>query len=399
MDELAALTKLERVYRESSLLCFTETWLKQDIPDSVISLTGFTLVRADRSEVESGSSDHNLVNLLPVYTPVVKQQSPQGKEVMIWTEEASEQLRDCFNITDWDVLCSPHGEDVDSLIHCVTDYIHFCVENTVPSRTVWCFPNNKPWVTSELKALLNEKKRAFLSEDKEELRRVQRELKYNIRRCKASYKKKLEQGMEQNNIREVWRGLKHISGHGKSGDVLQVIGDQAWANELNLFFNRFDLARHRAPSSLPSRQAIHPQLSSFTPQLPAQHSALLPTVTVDQSTVDQSTSTPFRLTLDQVRRELKKTKARKATGPDNISSRLLRECADQLCEVVLFMFNLSLSLERVPALWKTSCVVPVPKISHPKELNHYRPIVLTSHLMKAMERIVLSYLRTQLVHL
>ncbi|KAI2646960.1 RNA-directed DNA polymerase from mobile element jockey [Labeo rohita] len=59
------------------------------------------------------------------------------------------------------------------------------------------------------------------------------------------------------------------------------------------------------------------------------------------------------------------------------------------------MFNLSLSLERVPALWKTSCVVPVPKISHPKELNHYRPIVLTSHLMKAMERIVLSYLRNQ----
>ncbi|KAL0188435.1 hypothetical protein M9458_015534, partial [Cirrhinus mrigala] len=332
-------------------------------------------------------SDRTLVNLLPVYTPVVK-------EVKIWTEEASEQLRDCFYITDWDVLCSPHGEDIDSLIHCVTDYINFCVENTVLSRRVQCFPNNKPWVTSELKALLNEKKRAFLSVDKEELCRVQLELKYNIRRCKASYK--LEQGMEQNNIREVWRGLKHISGHGKSGDVLQVIGDQAWANELNLFFNRFDSARPPAPSSHPSRQAI-PPLSPFTPQLPAQHSALLPTVTegsVSVSALDQSTPTPLRLTLDQVRRELKKTKARKATGPDNISSRLLRECADQLCEVVLFMFNLSLSLERVPALWKT-CVVPVPKISHPKELNHYRPIVLTSHLMKAMERIVLSYLRNQ----
>ncbi|KAL0158830.1 hypothetical protein M9458_046906, partial [Cirrhinus mrigala] len=333
-------------------------------------------------------SDHNLVNSLPVYTPVVT----------IWTEEASEQLRDCFYITDWDVLCSPHGKDIDSLIHCVTDYINFCVENTVPSRRVWCFPNNKPWVTSDLKALLNEKKRAFLSGDKEELRRVQRELKYNIRRCKASYKKKLEQEMEQNNICEVWRGLKHISGHGKSGDVLQVIGDQAWANELNLFFNRFDSARPPAPSSHPFRQAIPPQLSPFTPQLPAQHSALLPTVTegsVSVSASDQSTPTPLCLTLDQVRRELKKTKARKATGPDNISSRLLRECTDQLCEVVLFMFNLSLSLERVPALWKTSCVVPVPKISHPKKLNHYRPIVLTSHLMKTMERIVLSYLRNQ----
>uniref|UniRef100_A0A3Q1GAX2 CARD domain-containing protein n=1 Tax=Acanthochromis polyacanthus TaxID=80966 RepID=A0A3Q1GAX2_9TELE len=27
----------------------------------------------------------------------------------------------------------------------------------------------------------------------------------------------------------------------------------------------------------------------------------------------------------------------------------------------------------IPQLWKTSCVVPVPKISHPKDLNHFRP--------------------------
>lgn len=24
-------------------------------------------------------------------------------------------LRDCFETTDWEVLCSPHGEDIDSL--------------------------------------------------------------------------------------------------------------------------------------------------------------------------------------------------------------------------------------------------------------------------------------------
>ncbi|KAI3364557.1 hypothetical protein L3Q82_011339 [Scortum barcoo] len=34
----------------------------------------------------------------------------------------------------------------------------------------------------------------------------------------------------------------------------------------------------------------------------------------------------------QVRTQLKKIKARKATGPDGISSRLLRDCADQLCQ-------------------------------------------------------------------
>lgn len=95
-----------------------------------------------------------------------------------------------------------------------------------------------------------------------------------------------------------------------------------------------------------------------------------------------------------MKKELKKIKARKAPGPDGICSRMLKDCADQLSEVIQYIFNLSLSLERVPVLWKTSCVVPVPKNAHPREPNHFRPVALTSHLMKTLERIVLRHLRT-----
>ena len=34
-----------------------------------------------------------------------------------------------------------------------------------PTKEVRYYPNNKPWVTSDLKAQLNEKKRAFRSGD------------------------------------------------------------------------------------------------------------------------------------------------------------------------------------------------------------------------------------------
>eukprot|EP00064_Thunnus_orientalis_P002141 superscaffoldBa00000148_g2148 len=95
---------------------------------------------------------------------------------------------------------------------------------------------------------------------------------------------------------------------------------------------------------------------------------------------------------DQVRKELRKVKARKATGPDGTRSRLLKDCADQLCKAVLHIFNMSLSLEKVPALWKISCVVPVPKTVHPRGPNHFRLVALTSHLMKNMERIILIHL-------
>ena len=80
-------------------------------------------------------------------------------------------LRDCFETIDWEVLSEPHGEDIDSLNPCLTDYINFCVENTVLTRMVRCFSNKKTWGTPALKALLNEQKQIFRPGDKAELNR------------------------------------------------------------------------------------------------------------------------------------------------------------------------------------------------------------------------------------
>ena len=46
-------------------------------------------------------------------------------------------------------------------------------------------------------------------------------------------------------------------------------------------------------------------------------------------------------------------------------------------------------------LWKMSCLVPVPKKSTPSDLNDYRPVALTSYVMKVLERLVLANLRPQ----
>ncbi|KAK7877850.1 hypothetical protein WMY93_031490 [Mugilogobius chulae] len=52
-DELAALTRYQREYRDTSLMLFTETWLTTHIPDSAIAMDNFHLLRADRT-AESG---------------------------------------------------------------------------------------------------------------------------------------------------------------------------------------------------------------------------------------------------------------------------------------------------------------------------------------------------------
>ncbi len=54
-EELRANGRFLHEYRESCLLVFTETWLQEDVPDSLVSLDGFSLVRPDRN-ANSGKS-------------------------------------------------------------------------------------------------------------------------------------------------------------------------------------------------------------------------------------------------------------------------------------------------------------------------------------------------------
>ena len=88
----------------------------------------------------------------------------------------------------------------------------------------------------------------------------------------------------------------------------------------------------------------------------------------------------------QVRNKLRKIKAKKVMGRDGISSRLLKSCADQLCRIVEYIFN----IRPKPLLWKTTCV---PRIPHLNDFNSNRPFALTSHLMKTLVQLVLVHLR------
>lgn len=78
-------------------------------------------------------SDHKLIHLEPCYYGrLVKSKPATTGTVRRWLEEAYEALQGCFVATDRQVLCAPHGEDVDGLTVYITDYINVCVGRTVP---------------------------------------------------------------------------------------------------------------------------------------------------------------------------------------------------------------------------------------------------------------------------
>ncbi|KAL0197631.1 hypothetical protein M9458_006171, partial [Cirrhinus mrigala] len=84
---------------------------------------------------------------------------------------------------------------------------------------------------------------------------------------------------------------------------------------------------------------------------------------------------------------------RKAKGPDGVSPACLKACAVQLSSIFILIFNRSLELCIVPSCFKCSTIIPVPKKPKTTGLNDYRPVALTSVVMKSFERLVLAYLK------
>ncbi len=99
---------------------------------------------------------------------------------------------------------------------------------------------------------------------------------------------------------------------------------------------------------------------------------------------------------DEVRRALKGVNIRKAAGPDGITGRVLRSCADQLAGLFTSIFNESLATSVVPTSFKKSIIIPVPKNNKPSCLNDYRPVALTSIVMKVFERLVKSHISSSI---
>ena len=86
----------------------------------------------------------------------------------------------------------------------------------------------------------------------------------------------------------------------------------------------------------------------------------------------------FVCTNEQISKEFKRLRSSKAAGPDGISPKVLRICSSQLCEILCTIFNLSFLSGVVTDIWKSSCIVPVPKNNKVGSMNALRPVALTS---------------------
>ncbi|XP_050714228.1 uncharacterized protein LOC126997279 [Eriocheir sinensis] len=96
----------------------------------------------------------------------------------------------------------------------------------------------------------------------------------------------------------------------------------------------------------------------------------------------------IQLTVQEVKESLNKLDVRKATGPDEVSGWILKECSEQLAEKFHSIMSASLSEGRVPQDWKRANMVPIYKGGKREDPLNYRPVSLTSVVAKICERLV-----------
>ena len=107
---------------------------------------------------------------------------------------------------------------------------------------------------------------------------------------------------------------------------------------------------------------------------------------------------PNFLTESRIEWALKSFKPYKSPGPDGIYPAMLQNCIGLITPWLIEIFTASIKHNYIPISWREAKVVFIPKggkTSHVKAKD-YRPICLTSFLLKTLERILESSIREKL---
>jgi hypothetical protein len=241
-------------------------------------------------------------------------------------------------------------------VETITDYINFTVEEHSIIKTFTQRHYHKPWLTPDIHAMLKQKAAAYRAGT--DLKEINKNLKAAITTAKQKYKSSMLDSMSSN-IKRAWNGIRTMSNlDSKSNNNLLTNSEsRSLGNDLNTFYCRYDT--NTMPTTAPN---------------------------VPHKCLTNSKSHP--ITAEEVMSAFNSVKINKSSGPDGMPAMIIKNCAFQLVPIFHRIFNKCLEDGCIPRIWKLAEIYPLPKKTNCKTLNDYRPIALTSILMKCFEHIL-----------
>jgi Endonuclease-reverse transcriptase len=294
-------------------------------PEKVVSIT---------DEGRLGRSDHVMI-LLKVET-CAKQKAAKSS-IVCWSKGNYKKIREKLSSVRWREQMD--SKQTDAAWAFFKNQIEQLVEDNIPTF----IPTGKfrpKWLTSEIRKLLSQKKKAWkkakadqLASSRSEYEEIAKALKKKI----AASKKKLERNLAENKQGNGKQFRNYIKQRTRSrdpvGPLIQEDGtslteEAEIAEALNKFFA--GLFTKEDKTNLPVKE---PETNQKLEKI--------------------------IVTRSEVIRKIRKLRPESAAGPDNIHPKLLIECAQELAEPLTIIFRKSMRESCVPSDWKKAIVTPI----------------------------------------
>ena len=240
----------------------------------------------------------------------------------------------------------------------------------IPSKTL-SQRYSQVWINRECKRLSRRKKHLYRRAKRTNLQSDWERFKHSVKECKkacrSAHDKHLQEKIiDSNNTKKFYKYIKSKNTDNISVAPLKrgetyVVDDKEKANILNNQYCSVFSEPHKDTPQINSPQA--------------------------ESTIED-------IVIQQigVLNLLNKLDPSKATGPDKISARFLKEFSSEIAPALTLFFGNSLSQGNLPSEWRHAFIVPVYKgnIKERSSPESYRPLSLTSVCCKVMEPIIYS---------
>ena len=241
------------------------------------------------------------------------------------------------------------------------------INHLLPLKEITFHVNDKPWINSEVKTLIDKRQQAFKN-NKEIWKHYRYKVKKAISSAKDSFYNKRIHKLKIDNPADWYRHIKVMT-KGQQDQPQIIIPD---------------LSDQQCNNFKTVANSINDKFLSVATDLPILDLSSLPAYL--PSPTECPLIRPFEI-VDM----LCKLKLRKSTVSNDLPVRVLREFAYEisvpLCHIINFAFRQGV----FPQIWKFAEIIPIPKV-YPPTVSELRPIALTSYFAKIAESFIVKWL-------
>ena len=253
-------------------------------------------------------------------------------------------LREKASQMDWESL---KADNIDNYVENLKNAIISITTECVPNLNIKVKPSDPPWLTSALKRHIRKRKRAYKKALRSNLDRhwnkfktLRNEAITMIRDSKQKFFKKIADKLKSDTLssKDWWATLKTF--------IIPNFKSTIPPLEYNGRIYTYETDKSNIFNQYFQGQTVLNDANAYLPDLPS------PSYTTQLNSI---ILTPF-----EVESVLQTLKIGKASGPDGISNRILKELSHELSSPYCSLFNQSLRSGTFPSPYKDANVSPVP---------------------------------------